>query len=138
MRHIVPWSDHGELGEHVVGDQGRHAGYISGFELFVQAGRRALETEVVELERVVPGRAVEGDLGPRSIKQRPALLGRVARNGKDRDDEVDVGYRASRLGRAAGDGGEQPVVEVRHRVKGVDVNAVGHLARHLGHPVANR
>src|SRR3546814_9923568 len=87
---------------HLVGDQRGHAGQVAGLQLLVDARRRALEAEIVELERVVLGRSVEGDLEPGALDKRRPLLGRVSRYGEHRDDEVDVVERAAQSGRAAG------------------------------------
>src|SRR5215217_8222499 len=87
---VVPAADDGVGLEHLIGDRRRQAVLIAGLETLVERGGGAFEAEVVELEGVVLGRAVEADLGAGSAGEEPALVGAVTRDDEHRDEQVDV------------------------------------------------
>src|SRR5215204_3746216 len=72
---LIPPADDGEGIEHLVGDGRRHPVHVARLEPVVELGRHPLEAEVVELERIVFGRAIESDLSPGPVDKERPLLG---------------------------------------------------------------
>jgi len=135
---VVPTADDGELVEHLVGDRRRDAVQIAGLQAIVELRRRPLETEVVELERIVLRRAVEADLGARPTGEVGAFLGGVAGDDERRDQQVDRVGGPTRAGGAVTDRRQQTSFDVLQRVQGMDVHPVGHLTGHRRHPRSHR
>ena len=87
---FVPRRHDRKVVEYLIGDHVADRVEFARLELCPDAAGRAVEPEVIELERIVGGGPVERDLAARGGNIGCPFLGGIARACEDRNDQVDL------------------------------------------------